>query len=107
MSPNTKRRYTATLRPESLTTQNSQTDEVNYGPSVKAFLFLLNHDCCVSIDKCRDFLKNLTGGKLDISKGMISRLSKEFAEKSEPKRKSAVSEIYLYPVMHTIACCGK
>ena len=77
------------------------TDEVNYGSSVKAFLFLLNHDCCVSIDKCRDFLKNLTGGKLDISKGMISRLSKEFAEKSEPKRKSAVSEIYLYPVMHT------
>ena len=41
------------------------------------------------------------GGKLDISKGMISRLSKEFAEKSEPKRKSAVSEIYLYPVIHT------
>lgn len=77
------------------------TNEVNYGSSVKAFLFLMNHDCCVSIDKCRDFLKNLTGGKLDISKGMISRLSKEFSEKSETKRKSAVSELYLYPVMHT------
>ena len=76
-------------------------DEVNYGSSVKAFLFLLNNDCCVSIDKCRDFLKNLTGGKLDISKGMISKLSQEFAEKSEPLRKSAASELFLYPVMHT------
>lgn len=76
-------------------------DDVNYGPSVRAFLFLLNNDCCVSIDKCRDFLKNLTGGKLDISKGMISKLSKEFAKKSEPLRKSAVSELFLYPVVHT------
>lgn len=76
-------------------------DEVNYGSSVRAFLFLLNNDCCVSIDKCRDFLKNLTGGKLDISKGMISKLSQEFAEKSEPLRKSAASELFLYPVMHT------
>lgn len=76
-------------------------DDVNYGPSVRAFLFLLNNDCCVSIDKCRDFLKNLTGGKLDISKGMISKLSQEFAEKSEPLRKSALSELFLYPVMHT------
>lgn len=76
-------------------------DEVNYSSSVRAFLFLLNNDCCVSIDKCRDFLKNLTGGKLDISKGMISKLSQEFAEKSEPLRKSAASELFLYPVMHT------
>lgn len=76
-------------------------DEVNYGSSVRAFLFLLNNDCCVSIDKCRDFLKNLTGGNLDISNGMISKLSQEFAEKSEPLRKSAASELFLYPVMHT------
>lgn len=76
-------------------------DEVNYGSSARAFLFLLNNDCCVSIDKCRDFLKNLTGGNLYISKGMISKLSQEFAEKSEPLRKSAASELFLYPVMHT------
>lgn len=76
-------------------------DDVNYGSSVRAFLFLLNNDCCVSIDKCRDFLKNLTAGKLDISKGMISKLSKEFSEKSEALRKSAVSEMFLSPVIHT------
>jgi len=46
-------------------------------------LFLLNHDCCTSIDKCKRFLYDLTEGKLSISKGMISRLSREFAKKSE------------------------
>ena len=54
-------------------------DDVNYGGSIRAFLFLLNNDCCTSIDKSRQFLSDLTGGKLNISKGMISRLGREFA----------------------------
>lgn len=76
-------------------------DEVNYGSSIREFLFLLNHDCCVSIDKCREFLNNLTAGQLEISKGMICRLSREFAAKSGHRRKGAVSELYLHPVLHT------
>lgn len=76
-------------------------DDVNYGGSIKAFLFLLNHDCCVSIDKSRKFLSDLTGGKLTISKGMISRLSKEFAVKSRQERKEIFSDMLLSPVMHT------
>ena len=52
-------------------------DEVNYDGSIRAFLFLLNNDCCVSIDKSRKFLSDLTGGKLNISKGMISKLSRD------------------------------
>ena len=50
-------------------------DDVNYDGSIRAFLFLLNNDCCTSIDKSRAFLSDLTGGKLNISKGMISRLN--------------------------------
>ena len=42
----------------------------------RAFLFLLNNDCCTSIDKSRKFLSDLTDGKLNISKGMISRLNR-------------------------------
>lgn len=56
-------------------------DDVNYDGSIRAFLFLLNNDCCTSIDKSRKFLSDLTGGKLNISKGMISKLSREFALK--------------------------
>ena len=76
-------------------------DEVNYDGSIRAFLFLLNNDCCVSIDKSRRFLSDLTGGKLNISKGMISKLSREFALKTVPERRAAYADMLLSPVMHT------
>ena len=76
-------------------------DDVNYGGSIKAFLFLLNNECCVSIDKCRAFLSNLTDGKLQISKGMINKLSKEFAQKGTQQQQTIFSELLCSPVMHT------
>ena len=76
-------------------------DEVNYDGSIRAFLFLLNNDCCVSIDKSRRFLSDLTGGKLNISKGMISKLSREFALKTVPERRATYADMLLSPVMHT------
>ena len=76
-------------------------NEVNYDGSIKAFLFLLNNECCTSIDKSRNFLSELTGGKLNISKGMINNLSKEFAHNSEQERKVLFADLLLSPVMHT------
>ena len=76
-------------------------NDVNYDGSIKAFLFLLNNDCCTSIDKSRTFLSELTGGKLNISKGMINKLSKEFALKSKAERKELMADMMLSPVMHT------
>lgn len=73
-------------------------NDVNYDGSIRAFLFLLNNDCCASIDKSRKFLSDLTGGKLNISKGMISR---EFALKTEPERRAAYADMLFSPVMHT------
>ena len=35
-------------------------DDVNYDGSIRAFLFLINNDCCTSIDKSRQFLSDLT-----------------------------------------------
>ena len=75
-------------------------DDVNYGGSIRAFLFLLNNDCCISIDKSRRFLSDLTGGKLNISKGMINKLCRSFAEKTEPERKKLFADMLLSPVMH-------
>lgn len=76
-------------------------DEVNYGGSVKAFLFLLNNDCCTSIDKSRKFLSGLTDGRLSISKGMVNKLGREFAQKTEQERKAAFADLLLSPVLHT------
>ena len=37
----------------------------------------------------------------EVSKGMVSKLSKEFALKTEPERRSAYADMLLSPVMHT------
>lgn len=75
-------------------------DDVNYDGSIKAFLFLLNNECCTSIDKSRKFLSDLTDGKLNISKGMINKLSREFALKTETEQKKMFADMLLSPVMH-------
>lgn len=75
-------------------------DDVNYNGSIKAFLFLLNNDCCTSIDKSRKFLSDLTGGKLNISKGMINKLGKEFASKTKKEQRKIFADILQSPVMH-------
>jgi len=76
-------------------------NDVNYGGSIKAIAFLLNSRCCVSIDKVREFLFELTDGELQISKGMINGLCKEFSDKTESEQKKAFADILLSPVMHT------
>lgn len=76
-------------------------DDVNYGGNLRAFLFLLNNDCCTSIDKSRRFLSDLTDGKINISKGMINNLCRSFAKKTESQRKEIFCDMLLSPVMHT------
>ena len=76
-------------------------NEVNYGGSVKAFAFLLNNRCCISIDKVREFIAELTEGELQISKGMINGLCKEFSKKTETEQKEAFSGLLLSPVLNT------
>ena len=76
-------------------------NDVNYDSSIKAFLFLLNQDCCVSIDKSRKFLKDLTGGKLSLSKGMVNGLSREFSQRCQAELKKAYADMLMAPVMHT------
>jgi hypothetical protein len=76
-------------------------NDVNYGGSVKGFAYLLNNYCFVSIDKVREFLSELTGGKLNISKGMINGLGSQFSGKTEDERKAIFLDILLSPVMNT------
>ena len=82
-------------------------DDVNYSGNIKAFTFLLNNYCNVSVAKVSDFLAELTGGKLRISTGMINGLSGEFSLKTEEEQKKAFAEILLSPVVNvdfTTAC---
>lgn len=76
-------------------------NEVNYGGSIKAFLFLLNNHCNVSIDKACGFLSELTQGALNISKGMVNGLSEDFSEKTKALQDKIFSDMLLSPVLNT------
>jgi len=76
-------------------------NDVNYGGSIKSVAFLLNNRYCVAIDKVREFLSEVTGGQLQISRGMINGLSKEFSKKTQAEQKKAFSDALLSPVMGT------
>lgn len=75
-------------------------NDVNYDGSVKAFAFLLNSRCNVSIDKVRGFLSDLTDGTLTLSKGMLSGLCKEFSEKTKCFQDKMFGDLLLAPVMN-------
>jgi hypothetical protein len=75
-------------------------NDVNYDGSVKAFAFLLNNHCNVSMDKTREFLSEVTDGALQISKGMVCGLSREFSEKSKAEQAEAFSNLVVAPVLH-------
>lgn len=76
-------------------------NEVNYGGSVKAVAFLLNNDCNVSIDKTKELISELTGGQLEISRGMINGLSKEFSKKTRDGQAAIFSKLLTSDVMGT------
>ena len=75
-------------------------NEVTYGGSVKAFAFLLNTHCCVSLDKVQELITEMTGGKLQLSKGMLNGLTKEFSEKTECEQKEVFCDLLISPVMN-------
>lgn len=76
-------------------------NDINYGGSVKAFAFLLNSRCGVSMDKVSEILFDMTDGELQISKGMISGLTEEFSAKTSKEQKKAFADLLLSPVMNT------
>ena len=61
-------------------------NDVNYGPSVKAFAFLLNNYYNVSINKTRQCISDITNGIVNISDGTIANLSEAFSAATEKDR---------------------
>lgn len=76
-------------------------NDVNYGGSVKALAFILNNECCVSIDKTIKLIADLTSGKLNISKGMVNGLSREFSMKTDKEKKELFASLMKKSVLHT------
>lgn len=75
--------------------------EVNYGESVKAFIFLMKNHLNVSEAKISEFLREMTGGEIKVSRGMVSHMNKEFSQKSEQEQKEIFATLVTSDVMHT------
>ncbi len=75
-------------------------DDVNYGESMKAVLFLLNSRCNVSLEKTAQFVSDVTGGALSPSVGMINGLCREFSSKSKKEQDDLFKALLDSPVMH-------
>ena len=81
-------------------------DEVTYDGSAKALAFMLTTECCASAGKARRFLREASGGALDLSDGMVKGLVREFSAKSGPERDAAVASLMSAPVMHADFTCA-
>lgn len=78
-------------------------NSVNYGPSLKAFAFLLNNYYNVSIDKTRQCISDFTNGVVSLSSGTICNLSKEFSVATEEERNRIFSRLLHSKVLYSDA----
>ena len=82
-------------------------NRVNYGGTVKALLYQLTNECNVSIDKAAGIVAELTGGRLQVSKGFVNNLLKKFESMTEKERAVLFRELQESPVMHTDFTFGR
>lgn len=75
-------------------------NEVTYDASVKALASLLHSHGNMSYDKVKEVIFELTNGQLNISKGTLAVLEKEFSEKTEKERKKIEERLLTSSYMH-------
>lgn len=83
------------------------TDDVNYDGTVKALAYLINNGLYTSMEKTRTFLKDISGGKIDISTGFICDLARQFSECTKEERDDIFRELRESPVLHSDFTFGR
>ena len=78
-------------------------NKVNYGPSIKAFAFLLNNYYNVSVSKTRQCIHDLTKGVVTLSTGTINQLSSVFSAATELERAKIFSVLTHADVLYSDA----
>ena len=82
-------------------------DDVTYDGTVKALAYLLNNECYVSIEKTRKFISEISGGKLNLSSGLICNLSRQFSEKTKEERDDIFLKLFASPTLHADFTFGR
>ena len=81
--------------------------DVNYDGTVKSLAYILNNECNVSIEKIKNFIKDISQGEVSLSTGMICNLSRQFSRKTEAERNEIFLELISSPVMHADFTFGR
>lgn len=86
-------------------------NEQNYGDQLRAMAFLLTGVCNVSIQKTISFIRDITGGEVCLSAGMINNLNETFSRISKGERleiyKKLIAGHYLNHDLTLIKVNGK
>lgn len=82
-------------------------DDVTYDGTIKALAYLLNNDCYVSIEKTRNFINEITAGKLSLSSGLVCSLSRQFSEKTREERDEIFLSLFSSPSLHSDFTFGR
>lgn len=75
--------------------------EVNYDDSVKALVFLMKDHLNVPENKIREFFDEMTGGEVEISRGMINGINAEFSAKTAKEQEEIFSSLATSDVLYT------
>ena len=74
-------------------------NEANYGPGVKAAIAYLVGACNVSGANARDFLYQMSSGKVDVSAGSVANFMRQFSRLSEDDRRAIFDAVATSPVI--------
>lgn len=75
-------------------------NEINFGPGIKAFCALMNNYANVPLRKTSQFLKELTDGKASISIATINSLSEVFGNRTKENRDQLFKTLSASPYLH-------
>lgn len=71
-----------------------------YGNNLKAFISMLVNEEYVAIDRCSEFIKEITGDEIKISNGSIVNISKELSRKSVESVNKIAENLIEAPLVH-------
>lgn len=82
-------------------------NEMSIGPGIKTLAYLMNNKCNVPVEKVREMLSDMSGGRIHISAGTICNLTQEFSRKAADEVKAIREAIVGSATMYTDFTVGR
>lgn len=74
--------------------------DISYDSTVKAFAFLLANEGNMAAGKIQSVLREVSGGKINLSTATIHGLCREFSEKTKPEQQELINDLMCSSVLN-------